>query len=561
MDESDTTQDTNTTGVQNITRAKRQHDTDTSGKSKKIYISQDTLSNISISESETEEEADCLFLSTHQNELKPIKYTSAENLNKLSQRAKNTAPLKMATKNNMDKINSENSELKHKIQSVEAELAAVKAQMAAYRQQQQQKATEVTPQTTAKQIKEVQQPTTTNNRFDVLHINDNYDTNMDDEDDDNSPFITVKKTIKNRNKTSPSQPQQTLNKTTTTQQKVAKEQPKKTSPTTSPTATKASARPPPIHIHNQQIGDTITLMKGSKIEKFNIKRISQSKHTLLIEDLDSYNSAKQVLKEVETPYFTYTPKVEKPKTIVLKGLHENEDTNEIKNLIEEHGIQIINVTQLKTKHSKRNEQRLPLYIIQCAPDTNMGNIYKITSLNYQRVSWEPLKKSEVIMQCHQCQRFGHAAANCNLKYRCVKCKEDHEPGKCQIIEKVDKNAVYCINCQTTGHPASYKGCPYYQATLERLQQKIKEKRNQNHTPAIIPITKKTYVNETNGSFADMLKGGKQQQQPQTPSATTQQSSPTVIAQLTNKIDSLAEIVKQQGEQLATLLNLISELTK
>ncbi|KAI4473877.1 hypothetical protein M0802_015898 [Mischocyttarus mexicanus] len=43
------------------------------------------------------------------------------------------------------------------------------------------------------------------------------------------------------------------------------------------------------------------------------------------------------------------------------------------------------------------------------------------------------------MQCRRCQRFGHSVSNCDLEYRCVKCREEHEPGECKA--------------------ASYRGCP------------------------------------------------------------------------------------------------------
>lgn len=75
------------------------------------------------------------------------------------------------------------------------------------------------------------------------------------------------------------------------------------------------------------------------------------------------------------------------------------------------------------------------------------------------VSWGTLKKKGVF-QYRNCQRIGHASSNCSLDFRCVKCDESHEPGKCTISTKTDTTNLKCANCGQNGHPASYKGCSY-----------------------------------------------------------------------------------------------------
>ncbi|EZA52006.1 hypothetical protein X777_09440 [Ooceraea biroi] len=44
----------------------------------------------------------------------------------------------------------------------------------------------------------------------------------------------------------------------------------------------------------------------------------------------------------------------------------------------------------------------------------------------QVIRWEKLRRKNVI-QCRRCQRIGPSTANCNLKFRCVKCKGNHNP--------------------------------------------------------------------------------------------------------------------------------------
>ncbi|KAJ6649792.1 hypothetical protein Bhyg_05032, partial [Pseudolycoriella hygida] len=70
------------------------------------------------------------------------------------------------------------------------------------------------------------------------------------------------------------------------------------------------------------------------------------------------------------------------------------------------------------------------------------------------------------------KRPGHAASNCNMKYRCMKCLNDHDPGKCPRTEQLElvkargdaneleqfSKEVSCVNCGEIGHPANYKKC-------------------------------------------------------------------------------------------------------
>lgn len=231
---------------------------------------------------------------------------------------------------------------------------------------------------------------------------------------------------------------------------------------------------------------------------------------------------------------------------MLKGLNEEEDIAEIKSSIETNeNIKIVNITQLKTKHSMNKNTKLPIFVIQCSPDTNLTHIYKIKSLHHQKVTWEQLKKRNEIIQCFKCQRLGHVAANCNLDYRCVKCAEQHDPGECQIKEKIEDSNIYCVNCAKSGHPASFKGCPVYRNALERLRTKIKENQQRRTTPKVQSIP----VSAENGTFATILKQ-------------TQQTNNVEIISLpvlANKVKQMAEMIKHQSEQIATLLELINKI--
>ena len=73
--------------------------------------------------------------------------------------------------------------------------------------------------------------------------------------------------------------------------------------------------------------------------------------------------------------------------------------------------------------------------------------------------------SLVTVNCRKCQLFGHAASNCGMNYRCVKCAHEHGPGNCPLE---DDQPATCVNCNQN-HPASYRKCPKYVEYLSRIQ--------------------------------------------------------------------------------------------
>ncbi|OXU19099.1 hypothetical protein TSAR_009318 [Trichomalopsis sarcophagae] len=91
--------------------------------------------------------------------------------------------------------------------------------------------------------------------------------------------------------------------------------------------------------------------------------------------------------------------------------------------------------------------------------------------------WETLRKRD-IFQCKNCQRLGQSSANFAMGYRCVKCKDDHQPGECAIPkDTADKNSLYCVNCEEIGHPAFYRGCPLFKFAKDLNEAKNVQNRN------------------------------------------------------------------------------------
>ena len=237
--------------------------------------------------------------------------------------------------------------------------------------------------------------------------------------------------------------------------------------------------PPPPNQHNPPGPKRHDRPHSLKIRNFHIKRIHSGKHVLYLQRRNDYAKAKNILTATNTAYYTYTPKSQKPHTYLLKGLGNSFTEAEILEDLKALKIEEVNFTKVSrftTRKSRENNILLPIYIIQVSPDSNIGTLLKINRLNYLKIAWEKIKKND-ITQCYKCQRIGHTAQNCNLKYRYVKCTEPHGPGECKIKKEVAvcKEKIYCVNCKNFGHPASYKGCP----KLAELRKKLNEKNHQS----------------------------------------------------------------------------------
>ena len=232
-----------------------------------------------------------------------------------------------------------------------------------------------------------------------------------------------------------------------------------------PTQPKPSARnrPPPIYTRDTRLDYFISLLKEKNIDKktVTVRQIDVDNLTVHATDLDTYYMILDICKTNNIKSYTFTPKSKKLKNIVLKGLRGNFTPDDIKKELDDLEMPQVSIHKINKVIFNRNNPNNYHFLVQLTPDSNLHELTKIKAISYQSISWEPLKKKS-IYQCTKCQRLGHSSSNCNLGYRCVKCNEKHEPGQCKTPkDSPDKNKLFCVNCETAGHPASYKGCIYF----------------------------------------------------------------------------------------------------
>lgn len=260
---------------------------------------------------------------------------------------------------------------------------------------------------------------------------------------------------------------------------------------------------PPINVFVDDTKQIINVIKYTcNITNFSAKRIHNTKSSIQLYSRPDYDKVLHKLKSCNVQLFTYTPKPDKTKTFVLKGLGHSDTTDEIKEaLMEEISNKKSNINIIKVSRfsSAENPKQIPFFIIQTSHESSSKDIFNIKYLLYRKVTFEKLIKPD-IMQCYRCQRYGHVSTQCNMQYRCVKCgKSDHLPGKCLLEIDSGRDELYCVQCKTKGHPASFRGCPKY----KELIKKIRDKREQIRTESEHPNN--NFI-QPNTSFAQIASG-------------------------------------------------------
>lgn len=209
------------------------------------------------------------------------------------------------------------------------------------------------------------------------------------------------------------------------------------------------------------------------------------------------------MEKAEANFFTFTPKGTKTKSVLLKGLNADIDTQLIYEELrkyEDTDLKFLKISKFATKKSIKEKYSLPMFIVQISADSNINKLKTIKTLLHLCITWDQLRRPE-ITQCRNCQGFFHSAANCFLPAKCVKCNKEHERGKCpmEAVSAEEKDKLFCVLCNKYGHPASYRGCEIY----KKLQQKLRARR-QNI------VENKTNINNINtnqtASYANVVKG-------------------------------------------------------
>ena len=278
---------------------------------------------------------------------------------------------------------------------------------------------------------------------------------------------------------------------------------------------------------------------------------------------DSYRATIHFLKESEAEYHTYQAQDEKPFRVVIRNIHPSTPLAEIGIAINEIGpFSVRNVSNVLNKTTKN---KLPIFFIDLEPAEINKEIFHITSLLNTKIKIEEPYRKRIIIQCTNCQEYGHSKSYCAHPPRCVKCAANHSTSTCT---KSKDDPPACALCGGN-HTANYRGCQVHK-NLQSLQygKNIPNKKyNLRNDVKYNSIVKKgedsgvkTNLNppniNDNSSFPKLTSQSPHSNTPKhtPPNDTENQSESNLTTQLSSFISEFKLIINPLISLLTTLVN-------
>lgn len=197
-----------------------------------------------------------------------------------------------------------------------------------------------------------------------------------------------------------------------------------------------------------------------------------------------YDIIAAAAEESQLDHHRYTPHDQRITNVLLFRMCPSYSAEDITNGINELELDITihNVMRFESEKSRMEHPSRVIWLIQLAPGSDVTALLKTrkllcqTNINFER------RKNNGIIQCKNCQHFGHTANNCSRPFRCVKCHLPHGPKECPTDapnqSETPRKKPACVNCGGLDHPANFRGCPSYSALIRRKQTRILEHQKQ-----------------------------------------------------------------------------------
>ncbi|GBP62761.1 Nucleic-acid-binding protein from transposon X-element [Eumeta japonica] len=162
-----------------------------------------------------------------------------------------------------------------------------------------------------------------------------------------------------------------------------------------------------------------------------------------------------LLIKSDLPFHTYALEEERKVKAVLKGTPFEFETKDIKLDLQRQGYPVLAVHRMH----RRDRTALGMSLIILERCDRVKDIFKKLSNDCALsggIVEAPYRRGKPD-QCHRCQLYGYAAANCHAQSRCVKCLVPHWTKDCnRNRESVDKPS--CCNCGKD-HTVNYGRVP------------------------------------------------------------------------------------------------------
>ncbi|GBP98329.1 Nucleic-acid-binding protein from transposon X-element [Eumeta japonica] len=190
-------------------------------------------------------------------------------------------------------------------------------------------------------------------------------------------------------------------------------------------------------------------------DKLQSRSHCRRRHKIFCPDVETFRSLNKYLVDSKVQFHTYALEEERKIKAVIRGIPTDFPVKEIQTDLRAQGFPVHSVHRLCRRDGS------PLWLVLAVlPRTEEArniftNLNRVCGLSGIRVE-APHKKGGA-RQCHRCQLYGHAAANCHADPRCVKCLVSHWTRECPLTRESGEKPS-CVNCGQQ-HTANYGGCP------------------------------------------------------------------------------------------------------
>ena len=177
---------------------------------------------------------------------------------------------------------------------------------------------------------------------------------------------------------------------------------------------------------------------------------------LILQSENKMNAALGQNVKVSLPKAFQTNK-QQTKTLAVKGVPSDISDSEFKEFL---GLNKINFAKAERLKSKKDGRVLPIFRLEISDLTeaealiSQNLVCNVTGIVYKV---EEFRTPILVMQCFNCQCFGHSAKTFRSKQKFLICGGNHSHTGCP--SKESRKPTFA-NCKGP-HVASYKGCPGY----------------------------------------------------------------------------------------------------
>lgn len=218
-------------------------------------------------------------------------------------------------------------------------------------------------------------------------------------------------------------------------------------------------RIPPITLHQKLVNpkSTYETIQSWAIKPVYFKQSGDIRY-IYATDKDDFIKIKEQLNLIKFQWTSHKAEDDLYKKLVLKGIDKSYTEEEVYDDMKKQFSAVTKVKQLTKTTDDGKHIPIGVYVVYFEWNTILSVPQKIIKYCcYHKVTWEHMhkRKNNILMQCYNCQRFGHHSSECGLQNRCVKCVEHHKQGECKKIKGSDD--PICCNCGKN-HPANYRGC-------------------------------------------------------------------------------------------------------